>query len=253
MTTRYKKIKSKDGSIKKKATKDKVKKKTKNFYFNKQHQASIIAFCAEKDIPKKNMIYEKEIKDALEKLAENLIYVYSFHKQWDDISQLKNDCVINLYETLHKFDPTRGSAAFSYFNVVAKHWLIIQTRKRNKKRDRHVSIDHSENAMIDAIMLQSGQVQTSIEEQLVREDHVKGLREVICTVKGRLKRDQDKLVAEAVLHIFDNIDQLDYINKRAAFVYIREYCGINSKSLSSSLSRIRNIYRLMKKNEGVIL
>lgn len=253
MTKRYKKVKSKDGSIKKKATKDQTKKKRKNFYFNKQHQASIIAFCNEKDIDKKNMIYEKEIKDALEKLAENLIYVYSFHKQWDDLDQLKNDCVINLYETLHKFDPTRGSAAFSYFNVVAKHWLIIQTRKRNKKRDRHVSIDHPESAIIDAIMLQSGQVQPSIEEQIAREDHVKGLREVVCTVKGRLKRDQDKLVAEAVLHIFDNIDQLDYINKRAAFVYIREYCGINSKSLSSSLSRIRNIYRQMKKNEGVIL
>ena len=250
---KYKKIKSKDGSVKKKITKDVKKKKNKNFYFNKQHQASIVAFCNEQDNEKKNRIYEREIKDALEKLAENLIYVYSFHRQWDDISQLKNDCVINLYETLHKFDPTRGSAAFSYFNVVAKHWLIMQTRKRNKKRVKHVSIDHPEGAIIDAIMLQSGQVQLSIEEQLVHNDHVDGLREIICTVQGRLKRDQDKQVASAVLHIFDNINQLDYINKRAAFVYIREYCGINSKALSSSLSRIRNIYRQMKKNEGVRL
>ena len=250
---KYKKAKAKDGSIKKKVTAEKTKKKRKNFYFNKQHQASIIAFCNEKNIDKKNKIYEREIKDALEKLAENLIYVYSFHKQWDDIDQLKNDCVINLYETLHKFDPTRGSAAFSYFNVVAKHWLIIQTRKRNKKRDRHVSIDHPESAIIDAIMLQSGQIQPSIEEQIAREDHVKGLREIVTTVQSRLKRDQDKQVAAAVLHIFDNIDQLDYINKRAAFVYIREYCGINSKALSSSLSRIRNIYRQLKNNEGVSL
>jgi len=248
---KYKKVKAKDGSIKKETSPEKVEKKRKNFYFNKQHQASIIAFCNESDSAKKNKIYEAEIKDALEKLSENLIYVYSFHKQWDDLDQLKNDCVINLYETLHKFDATRGSAAFSYFNVVAKHWLIIQTRKRNKRKDKHISIDHPEGAIIDSIMLKSGQIQESIEDQMIESDTVDELRELILSVKSKLKREQDVQVAEAIMHIFDNIDTLDYINKRAIFVYIREFCGINSKSLSSSLSRIRNIYKLVKDNEGV--
>lgn len=254
MPKKIKKIRAKNGKVtKKKAAEGKVTKKRKNFYFNKQHQASIVAFCSEPDQEKKNRIYETEIKDAFEKLAENLIYVYSFHKQWDDLEALKNDCVINLYETVHKFDPTRGSAAFSYFNVVAKNWLIIQTRKRNKRRDRHISIDHPEGAIIDSILLQNGQVQNSIEESLVKKDTIAELRVLIETVKGKLHKEQDIHVATAVLHIFDNIDNLDYTNKRAIFVYIREYCGINSKALSSSLSRMRNIYRQMKKNDGVML
>ena len=36
---------------------------------------------------------------------------------------LKLDCVTFLYETLEKFDPARGSKAFSYFNVCAKNFL----------------------------------------------------------------------------------------------------------------------------------
>lgn len=251
---KIKKIRAKNGKVTKTApAKRKTTTKRKNFYFNKQHQASIIAFCSETDRDKKNKIYEKEIKEAFEKLAENLIYVYSFHKQWDDLEALKNDCVINLYETVHKFDPTRGSAAFSYFNVVAKNWLIIQTRKRNKRRDRHISIDHPESAIIDSILLKSGQVQDSAEEMMVHEDHIQDLRTVIESVKSKLNKEQDIQVASAVLHIFDNIDSLDYVNKRAVFIYIREYCGINSKALSSSLSRMRNIYRQMKKTEGVVL
>jgi DNA-directed RNA polymerase specialized sigma24 family protein len=250
---KYKKVRTKSGTVKKEVSKSEKPKKRKNFYFNKQHQASIIAFCLETDPEKKNQIYEREIKDALEKLAENLIYVYSFHRQWDDLEQLKNDCVINLYETLHKFDATRGSAAFSYFNVVAKHWLIIQTRKRNKRNDRHVSIDHPESAIIDSIMLANGQIQEPIVNEMVKQEHVAELRVLVETVTGHLKRDQDKHVAEAILHIFDNIDHLDYTSKRAVFVYIREYCGINSKALSSSLSRIRNIYRQMKANGGIDL
>jgi DNA-directed RNA polymerase specialized sigma24 family protein len=252
MPKKIKKIRAKNGKVTKKEAADgKITKKRKNFYFNKQHQASIVAFCSETDKDKKNKIYETEIKDAFEKLSENLVYFYSFHKQWDDVEALKNDCVINLYETMHKFDPTRGSAAFSYFNVVAKNWLIIQTRKRNKRKDRHVSIDHPEGAIIDSILLKNGQVQMPIESQMVKQESIQELRALIETVKSKLNKEQDIMVAEAVLHIFDNIDQLDYTNKRAIFVYIREYCGINPKTLSSSLSRMRNIYRQMKKNDGV--
>ena len=45
-----------------------------------------------------------------------------------------------LYETLHKFDASRGTKAFSYFNVCAKNFLIIQQKKKIKARKRNISI-----------------------------------------------------------------------------------------------------------------
>ena len=94
-------------------------------------------------------MYTDIIREALEKLSENLIYVYGFHKQHDNVDVLKQDCVINLYETLHKFDASKGHRAFSYFNVVAKHWLIIHSRKKNKRQYRMVSIDDPDNEWIE--------------------------------------------------------------------------------------------------------
>ena len=73
-------------------------------YFTKDTQKAIAAFCAEpENYELRADLYRKEIKPALEKLAENLIFVYGFHKQHDDVEHLKHSCVINLYENLHKF------------------------------------------------------------------------------------------------------------------------------------------------------
>ena len=123
-------------------------------YFTKVHQEAIVEFCKSECSKEKERLYTDVIREALEKLSENLIYVYGFHKQHDNVDTLKQDCVINLYETLHKFDHTKGHRAFSYFNVVAKHWLIIHSRKKNKRAYRMVSIDDPDNDInIDALFL----------------------------------------------------------------------------------------------------
>ena len=110
---------------KKKIVKRRGKSKAKNKgYFRKEHQEAIVQFCQSECPKEKEHLYTNIIREAIEKLSENLIYVYGFHKQHDNVDVLKQDCVINLYETLHKFDHTKGHRAFSYFNVVAKHWLI---------------------------------------------------------------------------------------------------------------------------------
>ena len=78
---------------------------------------------------------------AFEKLAENLINIHKFTSLHDTYDDLKSDCVNFLFETIHKFDGSRGTNAFSYFNVVAKNWLIIKTKQKAQKTKRSVSLD----------------------------------------------------------------------------------------------------------------
>ena len=40
-----------------------------------------------------------------------------------------------------------------------------------------------------------------------------------------------------------DLDNLDFLNKRAIFVYLREISGLNPKQLSVSISNIRKYYR----------
>src|SRR3990167_10510539 len=101
-------------------------------YFNSDTEKAIVEFQKELNLERKKDIFIKDIKPACDKLVENLVFVYKFHTL-GQIDILKSDCVTMLFENLSKFDSTKGHKAFSYFNVIAKHWFI-QKVKSNKKR-----------------------------------------------------------------------------------------------------------------------
>ena len=48
---------------------------------------------------------------------------------------------------------------------------------------------------------------------------------------------------QAIITIYDSVDEIDILHKRAVFFYIRDISGLNSKEVSSSLSNIRRHYR----------
>jgi len=213
-------------------------------YFTPDTQEAIMAFCSSDDFKIRSELYNSKIKPALEALAENLIYVYGFHKQHDDIPGLKHACVIFLYETLHKFDHSRGSNAFSYFNVVGKNWLIIQTRKKNKNRDRLISIDDKENlSSRELSQIARASYLPSPQRIMEKKENTETLHKFLIELRGKAKNDQEKICVEAIITVFTQIDQLDFLNKRAIFVYVRDISGLNSKQLSSCMSSIRMYYK----------
>ena len=111
--------------------------KKRNMYFNKDTQASIEAYQNSESRNEREEIYRKDIMPAFEQLSESLIFVYGFNSPYESMTSMKGDCVAFLYETIHKWDPARGTKAFSYFNVVAKNWLIIRCRNAKKNDHRH--------------------------------------------------------------------------------------------------------------------
>lgn len=216
----------------------------KNAYFTKVHQDAIVEFCNSTDPVEKDRLYTHVIREALEKLSENLIYVYGFHKQHDDVAMLKQDCVINLYETLHKFDPDKGHRAFSYFNVVAKHWLIIHSRKKNKYKFRMISIDDPQNEInVDGILHANGHSVQMPDSKMEQEEKIQEMRELFQEIRKKVKNEREIRCVDAIIEIFNKVNDLDFLNKRAIFVYVRELSGLDSKQLSVCMSSIRSIYR----------
>jgi len=229
---------------KRKVVKSVTKKTKRTPYFTKETQVAIKEFKESECQYFRESVYKNKIMPALEKLAENLIYIYGFHKQHDDVINLKHQCVVNLYETLHKFDHTRGSNAFSYFNVVGKNWLIIQSRKRNKRKKKEISIDDpAYDLTMEGLFLKSDQVVESPESILINKEKRAAIREMLLEIKNKLNSDTEKICMDSIITIFDNLENLDFLNKRAIFVYIRELSGLNSKQLSSCMSSIRKLYK----------
>lgn len=217
----------------------------KNYYFNKNTQQKLEEYQICESKKERDLIYINHIMPAFEELVAKLVSVYKYTVSGEDINHLKNDCVTFLFETIHKWKPDKGKKAFSYFNVVAKNWLTIQTRKINKNNMRSVGIDNLEEMSSqekDCLTTIDVDYENSPEDILLNREINQTIVKEIEKISLLLSKENDKKCIFAILHIFKNIESIDLLNKRAVFVYLREISGLDSSELSSSLSRIRRIW-----------
>ena len=218
-------------------------------YFDSNTQDAIVRFQSTESPQDQEVIYVNEILPALSKLTENLIFIYGFAKTSEySYEVLQSDCISFLYETLGKFDASRGTKAFSYFNVVAKNWLIIQSKKTLKNKKRHISIDDS---AIDVYseFYETFSIGAMQELKIDKEESMQSLFSLMEEIKSRLNSDNEIACMNAIITLFSKIDDLDLLNKRAVFVYMRELSSLSPKQLSIAMSTIRKHYRDLVKDD----
>ncbi len=216
----------------------------RNMYFNKDTQEAIMEYQGLECLKEKEKLYNEKIHEAFQKLAESLIFVYGFKAGNDQVETIKTDCVSFLYETIRKWDPSRGTKAFSYFNVVAKNWLIINSRQHRKNVVRNVSLSDMEYmSKKDKSAIASSQVIESPDKIMIDSERREEIVKVLEIIKKRVNKENEKLCINAIIAVFEKIDQLDFLNKRAIYVYVREISGLTPKKLSVSMSSIRKHYR----------
>lgn len=219
----------------------------KKLYFGPATDAAISEFQnTECEISKKK-IYCDVIQPSFSKLAENLIFIHGFAKNHHSYEALKGDCVSFLYETLQKFDTNRGSKAFSYFNVVAKNWLIIQSKKKVKNLSRNISLSNFKDFKLqdkEAIEMYNHVPAQDICVIIKENKYI--MTEMFKKIKRKINSSNEIACMNAIEILFEKIDELDYLNKRAVFVYLRDMSGLTPKQLSVAMSNIRKHYRDIK-------
>jgi len=228
--------------MKKEKVKKPAKKNDLKLYFHSGTHDAIVKFQSEEDLKTRDLIYTNEILPAFTKLVENLIFIHGANAHVV-VEEFKNDCISFLYEKLKKFDPTRGTKAFSYFNVVAKNWIIVRMRQKIKHTKKHINIDDKtivpEIETID-IVEPTFEIYGSAGKKAVQTEQ---LDLMFCEIRDRLVQEHEKLCMEAIIKIFQNIDDIDFFNKRAIFVYIREMTNLSTKQISTAMSSIKRHYR----------
>ncbi len=81
----------------------------------------------------KKKLYQEYIQPAFNELVDKIVYTYKF-TNLPNIDELKDECKIWLTTILEKFDPNKGSKAFSYFSVITKNWFIHKVKKQQKRK-----------------------------------------------------------------------------------------------------------------------
>jgi hypothetical protein len=232
---------------KKKSGEGDKKNDTLKMYFNSDTQIAIVAFQASKIKSERDKIYIQDILPAFEKLVENLINIHKFAGLHDSFEDLKNDCVNFLFETIGKFDAERGTNAFSYFNVVAKNWLIIKTKQKTQKSKKNVSMDDTaqltsrEKSLIDEFY--SIPSQDTIFENANSTNET---LEVLYEIRQKVKTENELMCINSIITIFENIDEIDLLNKNAILLYMRELSGFTPKQLTTTMQSVKKYYKKAK-------
>jgi len=220
-------------------------------YFTKETDGYIERFLVAETDEEKHELFNEGIRPAFEKLIENLIFVYKFFTL-DDVDTLKQDCLANLYVTLPKFKPERGTKGFSYFNVVGKNWFIQKTRERTKKnkRERELYVDVDQ----DLVKNNLSTSYSSHEKTILEQEKWKSLYSEFDTWRAKMTKPNEAKVLEAVIFLMMNSDLVSIYNKKAVYLYLREMTNLNEKQVAMNLKKMRTLYAKWSKRffeEGV--
>lgn len=219
-------------------------------YFTKDTEDAIIRFNKEVDQDKRNHIYETCIQRSFEKLVENVFNTFKF--SYFDVGPLEvqKETLSHLVANIHKFEEGKGKA-FSYFSIVAKNYLIFNNNSNYKRYNQQVDI--SEENDENTVRLQTVDTYQKDKEN---EEFIRMMVEYWDkNIKTIFPKNRDLKIAEAVVELFRNSDRLDYFNKKALYLYIREISSCKTQAITKIINKMKEYQQKITKKyveEGVI-
>ena len=225
------------------------KKKKSNHYFTQDTEDAIVAYARTEDIGVRTKLYVEHIQPAFNELVDKIVYTYKY-TSLQNINPLKEDCKIWLTTILDKYNPDRGTKAFSYFSVVTKNWFTHKAKKQAKQNKREIHYD----SMIREVEAVTAQTHVSFEDDREDAEFWMFLLKEIDSSKDLNLKENERKVLNAVEILLTSIEEIDIFNKKAIYLYMREITGLNTKQIVSNLNRLRERFRTFKKkwNNGEV-
>lgn len=219
------------------------KKRTKKIYFGVETDKSILKYQKSTDRAEREELCRNSILPAFRKLSS-----YWYHR----LAVIKNeetihDCVAYLFEKINMFDGEKKTNGFSYFNMVARHWYFQKLRLEKKEISQdspHLTININD----PTILFNDKLILDSVEDDMEKKEFVKLLKEMLPKWKERASKDQEKKVLDALIVLFENVDNFDNYKKKAIIFYLREITGLKPKQIVLNLTKIKKKYLRFKEN-----
>tara|TARA_Y100000310_G_scaffold339025_1_gene430413 strand:- start:1361 stop:2059 length:699 start_codon:yes stop_codon:yes gene_type:complete len=216
----------------------KPRRRSKNYYFRKVHEEAIVKYAISNSTEEKDELYRQYIGPVFNEMVDKIVYTYKF-TTLPNIDCLKDECKVWLTTILDKYDPNKGSKAFSYFSVITKNWFIHKVKKHSQALRRERSIDDIIHAAEHKELI--------VENVYLQNRESNDFWELFFTEMeswntGSLKANEEK-VLHAIRTLFDSSEDIEIFNKKAIYLYLREITGLNTKQVVSNLNKMRIRYR----------
>jgi len=213
-------------------------KKKKN-YFTEDTENAIVQYNLTTSLIDRNKIYDQHIKYPFDKLAENIIHTFKFYHFDIPYEDVKHEVVAFLNEKIHKYTQGKGKA-FSYFSIVAKNYLINHNNNNYNKFKNTDALD-----VVDS--------HRKVVNEIIRETDIEHKREFMNVfieyVDNNLnilfKSKEEIQVADSILELFKQRNNIEEYNKKALYILIRERTGMRTQYITKIVNQLKRMYFLL--------
>ena len=217
------------------------KKKNHNIYFTSKHEEAIINYSLSKDRREREKLFTEIIQPVFEQMINKIVFTYKFNLL-PNIEDLKIECIGWLTTILNKFDPNKGSKAFSYFSVIIKNWFIHKVKKNNNKMKREMYFEDLKKESEEPELL----TYNTYDEEREKSEYIDNLYAELLDWQQENMKPNEKKVLQAVIILLKSPDNIEIFNKKAIYLYIREITGLNTKQVASNLTSLKQRYKIFK-------
>jgi hypothetical protein len=241
---------SKSQKVKEPKVKKEKKVSASSMYFTQDTENAIISYNSEENSEKRNYIYNNQIKYSFEKLVENVFNTFKFTYFDNSPIEIQKETVAHLVANINKFQAGKGKA-FSYFSIIAKHYLIFHNNNNYKRFNQNVDI--SDTPSETAVCLQ---VEDKYYKNTEMSEFMKLMIEYWEKNVGRIfTKQKDLNIANAVIELFRNSERIDVFNKKALYLYIREISSCKTQQITKVINKMKQYQTNITKcyvNNGIL-
>jgi len=217
----------------------------KNHYFTQVHEDAIIAYTKTTSDMDRTKLYADFIRPAFSEMVDKITYTYKF-TSLPNVDSLREECKVWLTTILDKYDPSKGSKAFSYFSVITKNWFIHKVKKTSAKLKREVSLDNLDYVSQKKYLHTEHKYEKERDRREFWENLLKEISDWEEAESQNEMKPNDVLVLKAIKELLQNPEDVEILNKKAIYLYLREITGLNTKQIANSLKKFKVKYRAFR-------
>ena len=225
-----------DKELSKKETR---KKRTPQIYFTQDTEDAIMEYVLSTDQVFRDKIYKERIQFAFYKLSENIIHTFKFYyTDLNSFEDLKQVVITFLLSKLPLYNQEKGKA-YSYFGTIAKRYLIMYNQNNYAKLQNQTTTEEidNENTIV------SHNLTTNTNDEF---DNVPFIDLFIQYIDNNLyklfPKPKDHKTVDIIVQLFKNRENLEILDKKALYIYIREMGNIPTTQITRINKKLKVIY-----------
>jgi predicted restriction endonuclease len=232
------------------------RKRKNEMYFGPDEENAVNEYLASTDDTERNLIYNKWLKEPLDKMIESIIRKYKLYRKGETFEDLHSDTLSFLMTKAHKFEHGRGKKAYSYYGTICKHYilgLLIKDEKYIKQTASYedISSDLEERKELSYVIDEDDFQMDEFFKKLTN-----GIKDELddenLPPKKRLTENEKK-VGQSLIEIlqnwetsFDAMSGGSKYNKNSVLETMRNYTNLSTKDIRLAMRRFKELYEFLK-------